>query len=132
MLFTRDSARVHGLMALLGILRTLEYNVSRATPSSRIFQRTAVNPRFPAWALPAFHRWLKTFAAKFLWTADGNMRRRESRFSSAPSIRLGVGVFAFEDPLITGTRARKTRPHGTARPLRQRRHTAGRRVRGKR
>jgi hypothetical protein len=132
MLFTRDSARVHGLMALLGILRTLEYNVSRATPSSRIFQRTAVNPRFPARALPAFHRWLKIFAAKFLWTADGNMRRRESRFSSEPTIRLGVGVFAFEDPLITGTRSRKARPGGTERPVRTSRRTPRHRVQGTR
>jgi hypothetical protein len=130
--YTRQSARVHGLMALLGILRTLEYNVSRATPSSTILERAAVNPRFPVRALPAFHRWLKTLAAKFLWDADGNMRRRESRFRSEPTIRLGVGVFAFEDPLITGTRARKVRPHSRKRSVRQRRRTTRRRIQGKR
>ena len=123
---------MHGLMALLGILRTLEYNVSRAAPSSRILQRTAVNSRFPVRALPAFHRWLKAQAEKFLWTADGNMRRRESRFRSEPAIRLGVGVFAFEDPLVTGTRVRKVRAHRTSRPVRQSRRTARRRARVKR
>jgi hypothetical protein len=132
MLLIRHSGRVHGLIALLGILRTIEYNVSRATSSSRIFQRTAVNPRFPLWALPAFHRDLKTLAAKFLWTADGNMRRRESRFRSEPTIRLGVGVFAFEDPVTTGTRAHKVRPHGTRRAVSKSRRTARRRVQGKR
>jgi|HubBroStandDraft_4_1064222.scaffolds.fasta_scaffold36490_2 hypothetical protein len=131
-LFTRDSARVHGLMALLGILRTIEYNVSRATASSTILERAAVNPRFPVRALPAFHQWLKTHAGKFLWDSDGNMRRRESRLRSEPTIRLGVGVFAFEDPLITGTRARKVRPQAPRRPVARRRRVVRRRVKGKR
>jgi len=117
--FTQQSAQIHGLMALLGILRTIDYNVSRATATSTILERAAVNPRFPIAALPAFHRWLKQFAGKFLWEADSNMRRRESRGRSEATTRLGVAVFAFEDPLVMGTRA-VPRGRGAARPVRRR------------
>ena len=101
----RDSARVHGLMALLGILRTIEHNVSRAPRDATILERTALNPRFPVCALPAFHRRLEALAEEFLWNADGHMRRRESLRPAGPTTRLGVGVFAFEDPRVTGRRA---------------------------
>jgi len=131
--FTQQSAQVHGLMALLGILRTIDYNVSRATPTSTILERAAVNPRFPVAALPAFHQWFKEFAAKFLWEADGNMRRRESRGKGQATTRLGVAVFAFEDPMITGTRvARSARAPGAQRPVRRRARSARRRRQGQR
>ena len=107
---TREHGRVHGLMALLGILRTIDYNVSRATPGSTILERAAVNPHFPVQALPAFHGWLKGVAGKFLWDADDKMRRREARWKSEPTTRLGVAVFAFEDPSITGTQSERNDP----------------------
>lgn len=107
LLFKPQSARIHGLMALLGMLRTVEHNVSRAGASARLVERTAINPRFPVRALPMFHQWLKEFASKILWDADGNMRRREWQSLPGPTIQLGVGVFAFEDPLTTGRRARR-------------------------
>lgn len=99
-----QSARIQGLMSLLAHLRTVEHNLSQATSKRRIVERTAVNPRFPVRALPMFHRWLKEFATKFLWDAEGNMRRRESD-PPGPTIRLGVGVFGFEDPMTTGRSA---------------------------
>jgi Family of unknown function (DUF6502) len=119
-----ESARVHGLMALLGILRTLEHNVSPGNSRGKILERTAVNPRFPVRALPEFHRRLERLAADFLWSADGNMRRREARSTSEPAIRLGVGVFAFEDPLVTGTRKSTQPQQATA----ARRGRLGRRI----
>jgi len=116
LLFPQHTGRVHGLMSLLGILRTIEHNVSPSGSATRIVERTAVNPRFPVRALPLFHRWLKASASKFLWEADGSMRRRGWESLPGPTLRLGVGVFAFEDPLTTGqgaprkpTRQRSTR-----------------------
>jgi hypothetical protein len=123
--FTQHSARVHGLMALLGILRTLEYNVSRASRSSTILERAAINPRFPVRRLPAFHRWLKASGGKFLWNADGRMRRGEARAQTEPTIRLGVALFAFEDPPVTGTRRARETPRVRGRE-RIRRRRAGR------
>jgi hypothetical protein len=96
----RVSALAHGLTTLLGMLRTVEHNISCA-PSARVLERASINPQFPVNALPAFHRRLKRLAADFLWSIDGDMGRQEGRNRAGPTIRLGVGVFAFEDPLVT-------------------------------
>ena len=101
---TEQSGRVHGLMALLGILRTVQHNLSPASRSSTILERAAINPHYPVRSLPAFHRWAKSFGGKVLWDADGKMRRREARRPAEPTTRLGFAVFVFEDPLVTGTR----------------------------
>ena len=108
---TQQSGRVHGLMALLGILRTVQYNLSRASRSSTILERAAINPRYPVRGLPAFHRWAKSYGGKVLWDADSKMRRREVRGPAEPTTRLGFAVFVFEDPLITGTRRARAVPH---------------------
>lgn len=102
LLYQPQGGRIHGLVSVLAHLRTLEHNVSQADSNTRLVERTTINPRFPVRALPMFHRWLKGFATKFLWDAEGNMRRRESERLPGPTIRLGVGVFAFEDPMTTG------------------------------
>jgi hypothetical protein len=103
-----DIARIHGLAALLGMLKTVEHNVSRRRSSPKILERTAINPSFPVSALPAFHRRLKSLAAEFLWNVDGDMRRREGAGADRRRIRLGVGVFAFENPGLRGSQARGT------------------------
>ncbi|MDB6045765.1 MAG: hypothetical protein JWM63_4316 [Gammaproteobacteria bacterium] len=51
----RASALAHGLTTLLGMLRTVERNVS-AGSGRRILERASINPRFPLSALPAFHK----------------------------------------------------------------------------
>lgn len=121
--YQRQSARIHGLMSLLAHLRTIEHNVSQAPSNTRIVERTTVIPRFPVRALPKFHRWLKKIATGFLLDAEGNMRRRESESPPGPTVRLGVGVFAFEDPMTTG-RSAGGKP--TRKEVRRRRRTRGR------
>jgi hypothetical protein len=123
LLYRPQSARIHGLMSLLGMLRTIEHNVSSAGSQARLIERTAVNPRFPVRALPMFHSWLKGFASKFLWDADGNMRRREWESLSGPTVRVGVGVFAFEDPVTTGRAVSRKAPSPQARRRRRTRST---------
>jgi hypothetical protein len=93
----RSSALAHGLTALLGMLRTLDRNMT-AGPGASLLERAAMNPRFPVRALPGFHRRLKGLAAEFLWSLDNDMRRREVRSDVGRTTRLGVGVFAFEEP----------------------------------
>jgi hypothetical protein len=127
LLYRPQSARIHGLVSLLGMLRTLEHNVSATASSARIVERTAVSAQFPVRALPMFHRWLKGFASKTLWEADGNMRRREWVSLPGPTIRLGVSLFAFEDPVTTGRSARHNSPRkGLPRRRRSRRAARGR------
>lgn len=121
--YQRQSARMHGLMSLLAHLRTVEHNVSQVASNTRIVERTTVNPRFPVRALPMFHRWLKEFAVKFLLDAEGYSRRRESERLPEPTVRLGVGVFAFEDPMTTG---RSARGKPLQKEVRRRRRVRGR------
>jgi Family of unknown function (DUF6502) len=97
--FRKSSARVHGLAALLGMLRTVQHNVSGAKTSA-LLERAAMNPNFPVSALPAFYRRLKPRATEFLWDTDGDMRRHEAGDARGPRTRLGVGIFAFEDPVL--------------------------------
>jgi hypothetical protein len=113
--FTEENARFYGLQALRGMLRTIEYNVTRATPTSTIQERVAAIPHFPVHALEAFHRWLRGHAKDWLWKAHSYMGRRKSCGSSEPTTRLSVAVFAFEDPMVTGTSlAPKATRRGTA------------------
>lgn len=94
----------HGLMAVLGMLRTVEHNVS-APPRRRHLERMAINPSFPVRALPKFHRELRRQAQEILWRFDADMGREEIRRQGEPVTRLCVGVYAFEDPPVTGNSA---------------------------
>ena len=114
-IYPPDSGRVHGLTALLGMLRTVERNVM-GPKGSAILQRAALNPSFPVSALPGFHRRLKALAAETLWNVDGDMRRHEAEDPNGARVRLGVGVFAFEEPLVK----KKTSGRGRAPPARSR------------
>ena len=96
--YSRASAWVHGFTALLGMLRTVEHNVAPRRRSQPILERTAVNPSFPASELPSFHRKLKAEAERILWRMDEHMRRREILRRDGPRVRVGVGIFAFEEP----------------------------------
>jgi hypothetical protein len=80
------------------MLRTVERNVSgkKAAP---LLERAALNRDFPVSALPAFYRRLEVKAAELLWNVDGDMRRREASATKGPRTRIGVGIFAFEEPL---------------------------------
>lgn len=102
-------ARLHGLTALLGMLRTVEHNVARRRKSRPMLERTALNPGFPVSELPAFHRRLNAAAEEILWTLDGDMRRREAAHRDGPRVRLGVGIYAFEEPVRPEREPRKHR-----------------------
>jgi hypothetical protein len=106
--YRRNSARVHALNALLGMLRTVERNVA-GPKKAAILERAATNPNFPVSALPAFHRRLKSRAAEFLWDTYGDMRRREAGDARGLRTRLGVGIFAFEEPILTDRSPRRSR-----------------------
>lgn len=119
------AAWAHGLAAVLGMLRTVEHNVS-APPERRLLERMAINPRFPVRALPQFHRELKRQAGEIVWRFDSDMRREEARRKGEPVTRLCIGLYAFEDPVVTGSgpkpnRPRRTRRPGKRRPVRGRR-----------
>ncbi len=110
------NALAHGLKALLGLLHTVEHNVA-TDRASTLFEQTVINPRFPVVELGAFHRRLKSVAGDFVWMLDRDMRRRETRRKGGRRARLGVGVFAFEEPRVTGVK-RTGRARPQSRPAR--------------
>jgi Family of unknown function (DUF6502) len=96
-LLTKEGGFVHALTALLGMLRTVERNLS-GPRGTAILQRCAFNPSFPVRALPTFHAHAKAVAGEFIWGLDGDMRRAQEADSHGPRTRLGVGVYVFEEP----------------------------------
>lgn len=122
LLLSEESGFVHALTALLGMLRTVERNVS-GPRGTTILQRCAFNPSFPVRALPKFHAHVKTTADQFLWGMDGDMRRVQHADPHGPRTRLGVGVFVFEEP-VTARRSpalKRSRAASQSRSRRRRR-----------
>jgi hypothetical protein len=105
----REDAAAWLLTVLAGVLSSVEHNAySRAR--SRLLGRAAINPYFPVRALPGFHARLLKHSNAFLKAADADMQRKELLRHAAPTTQLGVAVFAFEDPLVTGEAARHKTP----------------------
>lgn len=100
--FSETSARVHGLNAFQGMLRTVEHNVA-SPKGSGILERSAVNPNYPASLLPLFHRWVKKYAEKWLKSADNYMQVGERSDEKGPRVRLGLSIVAYESPVLNGT-----------------------------
>jgi len=117
---SEESGFVHGLTALLGILRTVERNVA-GPKGATILQRCAFNPSFPVRALPVFHQNVKAKASDFLWGTDGDMRRVEEANPGGARTRLGVGVFVFEEPIRVRRRGITRKPSGRPRSRGRRR-----------
>jgi hypothetical protein len=86
------------LRCLAGFLRTLEHN---DLPERRVpgrFEFFAENPNFPVSARPAFDKRLRVRGMRFLMQMDGDMLRHErARRKGEPTVRVGVGVYRFED-----------------------------------
>ena len=81
-------------------VREIQHNTAQRR-GGRLFERAAINPRFPVAALERFHARFKDRAGAFLWSLDAKMRRHEASGRKGRTIRLGVGVFAFEEPSDT-------------------------------
>jgi len=110
----------HGLTALRGMLRTVEHNTS-GSKRAALLERVAMNPSFPVSALSAFHRRVKTRATDLLWNFDGDMRRQERSDVRGPRVRLGIGIFVFEEPIVENRGPRTPRTRAVAVPARRKR-----------
>lgn len=125
--FRRDTVVMHTLSILMRMLRTVERNMAGSWDAA-LLERNTTHPNFPVSALPGFHRRLKSQAADFLWGLDGDMRRREQRVRGGKRTRLGVEIFAFEEPVSEGPptaprsrgTGRKSRASSKARTARRR------------
>jgi hypothetical protein len=100
--------RQEGLDWLMTVLQaassTVAHNIT-CLPKDRLFARSALNPNFPVSALGDFHSQLQTDGDQFLRDRDAAMHRQEVRGGDETATQLGLVVFAFEKPLITGNLA---------------------------
>lgn len=97
-LYSNASARIHAFTALLGMMRTVAHNVSPRRRGPPLLERTAVNPSFPAHKVAIFNRELTREADRYLWHVDEKMRIAEKTHRTGPRVRLGVGIFTFQEP----------------------------------
>jgi len=103
--YPKASARVHGMNAFLGMLRTVDHNVVGKGP--RLYERAAMNPSIPVSALPAFYAWVEQFGERFLEGADNFLQNREADEKSGPRVRVGVDVCVFAGPPDSRVRPRR-------------------------
>jgi len=97
-----STVHVHGLTSLVGMLRTVQHNISCGDENLRLLERAATNPYVPIRALPEIHRRIKREVTALLWKLDGYLRSWEVEPDSEPTTRVGIGAYAYEDPIITG------------------------------
>ena len=91
------------LRGLLGMLRAFEHNEASKRQVPGWYEAFADNPRFPVRAIPALDRKVRAHANKLLVQLDGDMHREERlRDPAEPTVRIGVGVYRFEEALPAG------------------------------
>ena len=111
-----DSGR--RLRSLLGMLRAFEHNLRSKREVPGWFEAFAYNPRFPVRAIPGFDQRVRAHANKLLLQLDGDMHREERvRDPKEPTVRIGVGVYRFEEslPATPKSRKKRARPKSTRR-----------------
>jgi hypothetical protein len=126
--FRGTGAPLHArnLRALLGLLRTLEHNLGPKGSAPAWFEYVAENPRFPVGAREPFDARLREDAMTFVLSQDSRMLNHERKAKpSEPTVRMGVGVFRFEEEVLPGPGATSR----TKRPRLGRNRMKGRRRR---
>ena len=121
-----SSVHVHGLMSVAGMMRTVQHNIASGDPAATLLERSAKNPYIPVRALPEIHRRIKREMNAILWKLDGYLRSWEVDPGTEPTTHVGVGAYAYEDPIVTG---RRTPQAAHDSPRRARRRPAARRRR---
>ena len=87
------------LTALLGMLRTVERNVSGGRDRDPSGASGALTPAFRSVNCPAFHRRVRTLAAEVLWDSMAICVGAGERRPYGTARSVGSGIFAFEEPI---------------------------------
>jgi hypothetical protein len=120
--FRGTGAPLHArnLRALLGMLRTLEHNTEPTEKVASWFEYVAENPRFPVSAREPFDAGLREDAMTFLRGQDSRMLSHERKAKPGePMVRMGVGVFRFEEDVVPGSGARPRMKRSRQRGIRK-------------
>lgn len=98
--FLRDPklAYVHGLQAVLGLLRTIEANAIPKKNRRICFESIAGDTRFPSRLRPEFDTKFRRLGKDLLSRLDADMQRAEqSRRPGEPTVRVRVGLFQCDE-----------------------------------
>ena len=127
--FRGTGAPLHArnLRALLGLLRTLEHNLGPKDKHPAWFEYVADNPRFPVGAREPFDARLRQDAMTFLLNQDSQMLNHERKTKPGePTVRMGVGVFRFEEEVSPESPAMRRTKRGRLRSNRKKDRRRGR------
>lgn len=101
---------LHHLRGLLGMLRTLEHNVQTKRRAAVWYEVFAHNPRFPVSERAALDKRIRVLGNKLLFQLDADMHRKErARKKGERTVRIGVGMYRFEDGPQPRSRFRRKR-----------------------
>lgn len=96
----RGPNEFRNLRGLLAMLRTLEHNSRPRRQAPSWFEFAAENPRIPKRACARYDEFVATRAMRFLFDADAELRRLELTCRPGePTVRLGTGVYRFQEDL---------------------------------
>jgi hypothetical protein len=99
---TSPPGRLHGLRALLGLLKNLEHNSHRNTGAAHWFEHFAENPRLPVRARAQIDAKLERQGLTFLNGLDADMQLAAQNLRPGePTVRMGIGVYRYEDETRT-------------------------------
>ena len=85
------SGRVHGFTALLGMLRTVERNISAGPKQFVDPGTTALNPNFPVSGIARLSPAPENSCRRSLWSSTAICAGRKRRDLAGGRVRLGVG-----------------------------------------
>ncbi len=110
--------QVHGLGSAIGLLRTVSHNSATEHLADRLPEFASSNLNIPVRALPEIHKQLRAKLIPLIWKIDELHRRREVKPGSEPTVRLKVGIYVSEDPIVTGVSPRPEKPNRVKRMTR--------------
>jgi len=90
--------RARALRPLVSLLRTLEHNMKPMSEVEGWFEWIAENPSVPVRALQKLDAKLDRYGMNLLRAFDIDMlQEAETRKAGEPTVRLGIGIYRFED-----------------------------------
>jgi Family of unknown function (DUF6502) len=96
----RGPNEFRNLRGLLAMLRTFEHNNRPRRQARGWFEFSAENPRIPKRACRKFDEFVGVRAKRLLYDIDSELRRLELTCKPGePTVRLGTGVYRFEEDI---------------------------------
>ncbi|MHB8813512.1 MAG: DUF6502 family protein [Steroidobacteraceae bacterium] len=112
----RGPNEFRNLRGLVAMLRTIEHNSRPRRQAPSWFEFSAENPRIPKRACRKFDKFVSIRAMRYLYDADSELRRLELTCKPGePTVRLGTGVYRFEEDVFDPQYRRRKRTRSIAR-----------------